>query len=116
MTFIHPKFRAHQKAHQTVIGNERWFRKGPPYLGKPFTVKKTAQRHAALIKILSRAGKRAARADNDELADAYRRLKAKLNACRPNQRCGSSACPKCARAFQRAKVEAEQIVIANLAK
>jgi hypothetical protein len=34
-------------------------------------VKKTVQRHAAVIKILSRAGKRAARAGNDELADAY---------------------------------------------
>ena len=116
MTFIRPKFRAHVKAHKTVIANERWFRKGPPFLGKPFTVKKTVQRHATLIKILSRAGKRAARAGNDELADAYRRLRAKLKACRPRRRCGSSACPKCARAFQRAKVEAEQTVIADLTK
>ena len=104
------------KAHKTVISNERWFRKGPPFLGKPFTVKKTVQRHAALIKILSRAGKRAASAGNDELADAYHRLQAKLTPCRPRRRCGSSACPKCARAFQRAKVEAEQTVIADLAK
>jgi hypothetical protein len=36
--------------------------------------------------------------------------------CRPNRRCGSAACPKCARAFQRAKVEAEQIAITDLAK
>ena len=89
--------------------------KGQPFLGKPFTVKKTVQRHATVIKILSRAGKRAARAGNDELADAYHRLQAKLTPCRPRRRCGSSACPKCARAFQRAKVEAEQTVIADLA-
>ena len=72
MTFKRPKFRAHVKAHKTVTANERWFRKGPPFLGKPFTVKKTVERHAAVIKILSRAGKRAARAGNDETADAYR--------------------------------------------
>ena len=113
MPFFRSKFRAHVKAHKTVISNERWFQKGPPFLGKPFTVKKTVRRHAAVIKILSRAGKRAARAGNDELADAYRRLQAKLTPCRPRRRCGSSACPKCARAFQRAKVEAEQTVIAD---
>ena len=115
MTFKRPKFRAHVKAHRTVIAHERWFRKGEPFLGKPFTVKKTVERHAAVINILSRAGKRAARADNDELADAYHRLQAKLTPCRPRRRCGSSACPKCARAFQRAKVDAEQTVIADLA-
>ena len=78
MTFIRPKFRAHVKAHKTVIANERWFRKGPPFLGKPFTVKKTVERHATVIKILSRAAKRAAKAANDKLADAYHRLQAKL--------------------------------------
>jgi hypothetical protein len=116
MTFARPKFRAHVKAHGTVAANERWFRKGEPFLGKPFTVKKTVQRHAAMIKILSRARKRAARAGNGEFAAAYRRLRTKLKACRPRRRCGSSACPKCARAFQRAKVEAEQTVIAALTK
>ena len=104
------------RAHKTVIANERWFRKGEPILGRAFTVKKTVQRHAALINILSRARKRAARAGNDELADAYSRLQTKLKACRPRRRCGSSACPKCARASQRAKVAAEESMIADLAK
>jgi hypothetical protein len=116
MPFIRPKFRAHAKAHKTVIAQERWFQKGPPFLGKPFTVKKTVNRHATLMNILSRAAKRAARAGNQQIADAYHRLQAKLTPCRPRQRCGSSACPKCARAFQRAKVEAEQTAIADLAK
>jgi hypothetical protein len=115
MPFKRPKYRAHAKAHKTVIGHERWFRKGRHFLGKQFTVKKTLQRHATLIKILSRAGKRAARAGNDETAGAYRRLQAKLTPCRPHRRCGSSACPKCARAFQRAKVAAEETIIADLA-
>ena len=65
MPINRPKFR---KAHKTVIAHERWFRKGSPFLGKPFTVKKTVERHATVIKILSRARKRAARAGNDELA------------------------------------------------
>jgi hypothetical protein len=119
MFFTRPKFRAHQKAHQkahqTVITNERWFRKGQPFLGKPFTVKKTVERHAAVIEILSRAAKRAAKAADDETARAYRRLQAKLTECRPRRRCGSAACPKCARAFQRAKVAAEETIIATLA-
>ena len=114
MPFIRPKFRAHVKAHKTVIGHERWFSKGQPFLGKPFTVKKTVKRHATVIKILSRARKRAAKAANDQLADAYHRLQVKLTKCRPHRRCGSSACPKCARAFQRAKVAVEQIIIAEL--
>jgi hypothetical protein len=94
MPFKRPKFRAHVKAHKTVIANERWFRKGAPFLGKPFSVKKTVERHAAVINILSRARKRAARAGNDELADAYHRLQAELTPCRPRRRCGSAACPK----------------------
>jgi hypothetical protein len=73
------------KAHKTVIGNERWFRKGAPFLGKRFTVKKTVNRHAAVIEILSRAGKRATRAGNAELADADRRLQGKLTECRPRR-------------------------------
>lgn len=111
-----PKFRAHQKAHKTVVSNERWFTKGEPFLGEPFTVKKTVKRHATLNKILARAAKRERRAVNDEAADAYHRLHAKLTPCHPHRRCGSAACPKCARAFQRAKVEAQQIAITDLAK
>ncbi len=110
-----PKFRAHVKAQQTVITHERWFRKGQPFLGKPFTVKRTVQRHAAVVKILARAAKRAAKSANQGLATAYHQLQARLKRCRPHRRCGSSACPKCARAFQRAKVVAEEAIIADLA-
>jgi hypothetical protein len=116
MSLIRPKFRAHVKAHKTVISNERRYRKGEPFLGKPFTVKKTVQRHATLTNILVRAAKRAARAANDEAANSYHQLQAKVTPCRPHRRCGSAACPKCARAFQRAKVEAQQIAITDLGK
>ena len=71
MSFSRPKFRVHVKAHKTVISHERWFPKGLPFLGKPFTMKKTVKRQATVIKILSRARKRAAKAANAELADAY---------------------------------------------
>ncbi len=116
MLFIRPNFRAHRKAHRTVIDNERWFRKGQPFLGKLFTVKKTVKRHATVTKILSRAAKRAAKAADHESAASYQQLHNTIKDCLPRRRCGSSACPKCARAFQRAKVDAEQIAIANLAK
>jgi hypothetical protein len=111
MLFIHPKFRAHVKAHKTVISNERWFRKGQPFLGKPFTVKRTVKRHATVIKILLRAAKREAKKGDSELATAYHQLHNTIKRCRPRRRCGSSACPKCARAFQRAKVAAQQLTI-----
>src|ERR1700722_16790171 len=104
MLFIPRKFRALVNAHQTVIDNERWFRKGQPFLGKPFTVKKTVKRHAKIIKILARAAKREGKGGNTGLANAYRKLHSTIKECHPRRRCGSSACPKCARAFQRAKV------------
>ena len=116
MSFIPRKFCAHVKAHQTVIDNERWFRKDNPFLGKPFTVKKTVKRHAKIIKILARAAKREGKSGNTGLANAYQQLHSTIKECLPGRRCGSSACPKCARAFQRAKVDAEQIAIAGLAK
>ena len=54
MSFSRPKPRVHVKAHKTVISHERWSPKGLPFLGKPFTMKKTVKRQATVIKILSR--------------------------------------------------------------
>ena len=116
MPFIQRKFRAHVKAHKTVISSERWFRKGQPFLGKPFTVKKTVNRHATVIKVLLRAAKREAKKGDSELAAAYHQLHDTITKCRPGRRCGSSACPKCARAFQRAKVAAQQVAISDLSR
>ena len=56
MTFARSKFRAHVKAHKTVIADERWFRKGKSPLGRAFTVAKSVQRHATLIDIRAAQG------------------------------------------------------------
>jgi hypothetical protein len=65
---------------------------------------------------LGRAAKRAAKAGSNKLAQAYDALADKLDECRPRRRCGSLACPKCARAFQKAKVAAQRVLVKKLAK
>jgi hypothetical protein len=98
------------------MSDERWFKNGPPFLGKPFTAQKAIKRHRQISQILKRAAKREAGKGNDKLAGGYIRLFKTLQSCRPRRRCGSSACPKCARAFQRAKVVAQQETIQRLAQ
>jgi hypothetical protein len=109
-------FRAHRKAHEAVINTEPWYQDGPPDLGKGFTAAETAERRTHVLEILLRAAKRASNAGDDQLAKAYRQLHEKLERCRRRDRCGSQACPNCARAFQRAKTAAQAIAIAKLAK
>jgi hypothetical protein len=104
------------RAHEAIINNEDWFGDKPPSLGKSFTAAKTAERQRVVIGILVRAAKRSSKTGNDQLAQACDVLADKLDDCRPRHRCGSFACPKCARAFQRANVAAEEAVIADLAK
>src|ERR1700722_2229028 len=111
-----PKLRSHRKSHRIIIDNERWFKNGPPFLGKSFTANKAIKRHRQISQILKRAAKRKANEGNDKLADDYIRLYRILQSCRPRRRCGSSFCPKCARAFQRAKFAAEANVIEDLAQ
>jgi hypothetical protein len=67
-----------------------------------------------VIGILLRVARREKRAKHKDLADDYKALVKKLKKCRPNARCGSLACPLCARAFQRAKVAAQENLIAAL--
>ncbi len=95
---------------------EHWYGDEAPSLGKSFTAKKTAERQQEVVQILGRAAKRAAKAGSNKLAQAYDALADKLDACRPRRRCGSLACPKCARAFQTAKVAAQRRLIKKLAK
>ena len=47
---------------------------------------------------------------------ALQRLTDKLAGCKPGFRCGSLACPQCARAFQRAKVAGQRKCIKELGK
>jgi hypothetical protein len=103
------------RAHEQIVNNENWYGDEPPSLGQSFTAKKTAGRHQEVLQILVRAAKRAA-ADSKNLAQAYNGLADKLDSCRPRRRCGSLACPKCARAFQKAKFAAQRRSIKKLAK
>ena len=116
MSFIRPQFTTFIHEHKQVISNEHWYDDGPPALDKSFSAAKTAQRHRQVIGILCRAAKREIRAGNDVLARALRRLTDKLTGCKPSFRCGSLACPQCARAFQRAKAAGQRKCINELGK
>ena len=111
-----PRFKAHARAHQEVVGNEHWYGDEPPGLGKGYTAADTEERHAAVSEVLLRAAKNAENNDAGELAKAYFDLYDKLERCEPRHRCGSLACPCCARAFQKAKVAAQETVIINATK
>jgi hypothetical protein len=111
-----PHFQNHKKAHFAVQNNEHWFSDNPPDFGKAFARKKANKRHKIVVKIVERAGKRAAKNGQQALAEALERLQEKLKTCRPGDRCGSLACPRCARAFQKAKVAAQETLITSLGK
>src|SRR5271169_35344 len=116
MTFIRPKFKTFIHEHEEVINNEYWYSDGPPLLGKSFSRAKTTQRHHEVIDILCRAANREAKAGDDSFAGALQRLADKLADCKEGFRCGSLACPQCARAFQRAKAAGQRKCIKKLAK
>jgi hypothetical protein len=116
MPAIRPTFRELADEHQKVINNEYWYNDGPPNLGKSFSKAKTAQRHQQVIDILGRAAKRETKAKNDKLGTALQKLTEKLVNCAPGVRCGSLACPQCARAFQRAKVAGQKDCIEKLGR
>jgi hypothetical protein len=109
-------FQNHKKAHFAVLNNEHWFSDSPPDLGKAFSTKKANKGHKIVVKIVQRAAKRAAKNGQQPLAEALERLWEKLKNCRPHKRCGSLACPRCARAFQKAKVAAQEDFITSLSK
>ena len=106
-----PKCQRHKTIHASILQNEHWFSDDPPDLGEAFSRRKTNKRHKTVTKIVQRAAKRAAKNGQQQLAEALERLQEKLRECRPRNRCGSSACPRCARAFQKAKVAAQEKII-----
>jgi hypothetical protein len=83
---------------------------------KPFSRSQANKRHKITTKIVQRAAKRAAKNGQQALAEALRQLQEKLKNCRPGARCGSLACPRCARAFQKAKVGAQEEIITSLSR
>jgi hypothetical protein len=114
--FQKPKFRTHVRAHEAVTSNEFWFADHPPSLGPDFSAAKAQERTTTVTQILLRVAKRADNNSSTDLAQAYYQLLDKLEACRPRSRCGSLASPKCARAFQKAKIDAQQTAITDATK
>jgi proteasome lid subunit RPN8/RPN11 len=111
-----PQFRNHKTAHFAVLNNEHWFSDNLPNLGAAFSTKKANKRHKIVVKIVQRAAKRAAKNGQQPLAEALGQLLKKLKSCGPRDRCGSLACPRCARAFQKAKVVALEAIITSVSK
>jgi hypothetical protein len=111
-----PKFRNHVHAHEAVINNESLYSNKPPNLGQGFSVTETAERRTTVMEILLRAAKRAAKDKDPDLAEAFYQLHDKLETCRFLNRCGTLACPRCARAFQKAKVVAQEAAIEQASK
>jgi hypothetical protein len=108
------KFRRHVKVQNTIVKNEFWFGDEAPHLGVSFTTARAQERGQEIVQILVRAAKKERRAGNRDVAMAFRTLAKKLKGCRPAARCGSLACPMCGRAFQKAKVAAQERLIGTL--
>jgi hypothetical protein len=106
-----PIFKTHQKSHEAVLANEFWFGDGSPIVGKQFTAAKSKERKAKIIDLLFRAARRDRRGGHAEIADRLETLADKIFYCCPARRCGSLACTHCIRAFQKAKVAAQEFAI-----
>jgi len=115
-TYTKPRFKSHVRAHEEITSNEVWYSDEPPDLGPGFTAAKAQERTSTVLGILLRAAKRAKRNGNPKLGETRYQLHDKLDACRPRSRCGSLACPRCARAFQKAKISAQQAAITEASK
>jgi hypothetical protein len=111
-----PKFQTHVHAHEAVINNALWYGDKPPNLGQGFSAADTAERRTTVMEILLRAAKRADKNKDADLADAFYQVYDKIEACVLFDRCGSLACPRCARAFQKAKVAAQEEAIIQATK
>jgi hypothetical protein len=111
-----PRFKSHVRAHEEITSNEFWYSDQPPALGPGFTAAKAQERTSTILGILLRAAKRAERNGSPKLGETYCQLHDKLDACWPRSRCGSLACPRCARAFQKAKMAAQQEAITEASK
>jgi hypothetical protein len=110
------KFKDHVQAHEAVTNNETLYGDKPPNLGQGFSAADTAERRTTVMEILLRAAKRADKNKDADLAEAFYQVYDRLEACVLFDRCGSLACPRCARAFQKAKVLAQQEAISQATK
>ena len=106
-----PTFKTHHKAHQVVLANEVWFGDGHPAIGKQFTAEKAKERKDDVVGLLFQTATRERRIGNAAVADRFESLADKIFGCHQGRRCGSLACSECHRAFQKAKVAAQEITI-----
>jgi hypothetical protein len=106
----------HVHAHEAVITNEDWYGDGPPFLKAQFSAEQTAERQAEIVDLLEKGATKSKAAGDRQQFRPLKRLANKLDRCRPHHRCGSLACPQCARAFQRAKADAQKQVLTGLGK
>jgi hypothetical protein len=110
----HHSFKSHRRTHEEILTNENQFGDGEPVIGEQFTSAKARQRKSLILEILWRAYRKHRRLGENTLARPIKSLVKKLEACRPRHRCGSLACPECSRAFQRAKVAGQIVLIQKL--
>jgi hypothetical protein len=108
--------RRHRQAHEAVIANEDWYGDGPPRLKASFSAAKTAKRQAKVVELLEKAASKSKAAGDRQLSRQLGKLANKIERCRRGDRCGSQACPECARAFQRAKTAAQEQLIKETEK
>jgi hypothetical protein len=116
MSNSHPRLIKYISAHVAVIANEYWYGDGPPLLKVSFSAAKTADRQAEVVDLLEKAANESKATGDPKQARLLRKLANKIDRCRRRDRCGSLACPECARAFQRAKAAAQKQVIVELSK
>lgn len=109
-----PHFKTHEKAHHIVLLNEVWFGNGPPAIGKQFTADRAKERKGEVVALLFQTATRERRKGNGVVADRFEILADKIFDCHQGRRCGSLACTECHRAFQKAKVSAQEITIKAL--
>jgi hypothetical protein len=109
-------FRAHVHAHEVVTTDEYWYGDGAPRLKTTFSAAKTAERQAEIIDLLEKAANKSKANGDRQQSRQLGKLANKLDRCRRRDRCGSQACPQCARAFQRAKTAAQQELIEQITK
>ena len=100
----------YQQAYTAVLNNPYWYGDGPQLLDETFNAENTRKRADILIDILRRA---ATRRTERELSQRYSSLADKFSSCQFD-RCGSSGCLECLRAFQQAKTVAHRRVISDL--
>jgi hypothetical protein len=112
----HPKLTKHLHAHVAIIANEYWYGDGPPLMHPSLSAAKTAKRQAEVVDLLERASQRSNAKGDRKQARLLKKLSNKIDRCRRRDRCGSLACPECARAFQRAKADAQKRVIVEFSK